>query len=227
MPWKQGRPGAQARGWNHGEGESLLWYHEGTFCGEREAVSNKVCGSDCICSIVHFLASRGHCESLLQRRCYCQRVVLDISLKKFLVLYMIQYSEKKKKKVWIFAVSLAGRKRKIPLIRFAFKDISKLFPWWRTFPISPALCKASREENSKISKMCDLGSIKRLWNWSSLGWGSAHMISFRFSQVGRGWEDWVEEMTGEGSGLQPSLKRVSLEAINDRYSSFTSTQVTS
>lgn len=91
-------------------------------------MSNKVCGSDCTCFIVRFLVSWGYCESPLQRRCYCQRVVLGISPVKFLVLYMIRYS-KKKKKVWIFAVSLAGRKRKIPLIRFAFKDISELFPW--------------------------------------------------------------------------------------------------
>ena len=35
-----------------------------------------MCGSGCICSIVHFLASQGHCKSPLQRRCYCQRVSL-------------------------------------------------------------------------------------------------------------------------------------------------------
>ena len=69
----------------------------------------------------------------------------------------------------IFAVSLAGRKRKIPLIRFAFKDISKYSHGEGPSPIPPALCKANREENSEISKMCDLGSIKRLCNWSSLG----------------------------------------------------------
>lgn len=136
-----------------------------------------------------FPMSRGHCESPLQRRCYCQRAVLGTSLMKFLVLYMIRYS--KKKKVWIFAVSLAGRKRKIPLIRFAFKDISKLSPI-KDLPHPPALCKANREETVTFLTCVTL-QYKGLWNWTSLGWDSVHMISFHFSQVERGWEDWLEE----------------------------------